>query len=165
MYEAPGPGLPPAPARVVGPAIQNLAAARLGRGFVPLAFLVLVGLARIVSADGGGIAVAVGALASAAAMLAFGQRVVRTAFGHPRRPWMAWAAAGGLVPPTYGVWVLGWMGLREMAVASGPLAILGGVVTAALGLWVVRGWMKIVELQGLADAMTLGADRNQEDAA
>jgi hypothetical protein len=44
----------------------------------------------------------------AAAMIAYGQRVVQHAFGRPPRWWMALAAVGSSIPPAFGVYVLGW---------------------------------------------------------
>ena len=164
MPEAPPPGSPPPPGQVVGQAIQNLAASRLGRGFIPLALLLLVGLGLILTEGGGvGFMLALGAPLSAAAMLAFGQRVVQSAFGRPRRPWMAWAAVAGLLPPAYGIWVMAWLGLRGLAAATGPTDMVVAGVDAVLGFWSLRSWLRIVELQRLAEAMTLDFSVNREE--
>lgn len=157
MPRNPEPDRPaPAPAQVVGPVIQDLAAARLGRAFVPLVLLVLFGLGGILRGGGAeAFLLAVGGPVSAGAMLAFGMRVAHAAFGRPRRPWMAWAAVAGVLPPTYGIWVLAWLGLRRLAAGGGAPNLLVGLVLASLGFWVLRSWLRIVELQRLAEAMTL----------
>ncbi|GMV06118.1 MAG: hypothetical protein AMXMBFR53_23940 [Gemmatimonadota bacterium] len=142
--------------QVVGRAIQDLAAVRLGRGFVPLALLFLLGLGQML-ARSGGFVLAAGAPLSAGAMLAYGMRVVQRAFGRGGRPWMAAAAAAGLVPPAFGVYVLGWEGLRGVAQASGFASGAAGLLLAVLGTWVLRAWMQILELRRLADTMALGA--------
>jgi len=142
--------------KVVGRAIQDLAAVRLGRGFIPLALIFLLGLGRML-ARSGGFLLAAGAPLSAGAMLAFGLQVVQRAFGRRPRPWMVVAAAAGLVPPVFGVYVLGWEGLRGVAQASGFASAASGVLLSVLGAWVLRVWIQLLELRRLADTMTLGA--------
>lgn len=164
-----GPRVPPSPAGetnptlVVGRAIQDLAAARLGRAFLPLALLLASGVVGMVMGRGvQGFALAVGAPLSAGTMLAFGQRTVRRAFGGPPRPWMAWAAVGGLVPPAYGIWVMAWLGFRGLTVAQRPRETLLAILFAALGLWLLRSWLRIVELQQLAAVMTRDSEGGEE---
>ncbi|NJD17948.1 MAG: hypothetical protein FIA95_01500 [Gemmatimonadetes bacterium] len=142
-------------AQTVGRAIQKLAAARLGRGFVPLALLFLVGIAQMLRGSGG-LVLALGAPISAGAMLAYALRVVERAFGRPSRPWMPLAGAAGVVPPAFGLWVLGWLGLRALAGGGGVIATVSAVVLTALGAWVLRAWLKILELHTLAEAMSVG---------
>jgi hypothetical protein len=151
---------PPAPNQVVGPAIQRLAAARLGRGFLPLGVLLLVGLGEMISGrvpGSGPLLLAVGAPASAGAMLAYGLGVVQRAFGRERRPWWPLATAGGLVPLAFGVYVLGWRGLRLVAGWNGIPEVLTGVFFTLLGFWILRSWQRLSELETLATVMTLGA--------
>lgn len=152
--DAPGPA--PSPQQVVGGAVQELAATRLGRAFVPLTLLLLMGLGGILTGRGTeSFLVAIGAPLSAGAMLAYGLRVAEWAFGRPRRAWMAWSAMAGILPPTYGIWVLAWLGLRGVAMGGGLAPVSAGVVSTALGFWTLRSWLRIVELQRLAEAMTL----------
>lgn len=152
------------PHQIVGEAIQNLAAKRLGRGFLPLGALLLLGLGTLVTTGGrAAFALAVGAPVSAGAMLAFAQRVVRRAFGHPWERWMAWAAVAGLTPLGYGLWVMAWLGLRGLARAGGITDVLMAVVCAGLGVWTLRSWMRIVELQRLAEVMSVAAPGERED--
>lgn len=159
---------PPTPAddgaarRQVAEAIQKLAAARLGRAFVPLAALVLLGVAHI-AVGRGGFVLAGGAALSALAMLAYGLQVVKQAFGHRRTAAMA-AAAAGLVPAAYAVWVLGWLGLRALAVASGLLPAGWALLHVALGLWLVRRWLQILELSRLAATMATALPGDGESA-
>lgn len=144
------------PHQVVGRAIQKLAAARLGRGFVPLALLFLLGLGRLLAAEGGGVWLAMGAPLSAAAMFAYGLRVTQRAFGRPHRRWMTSAAVGGLVPIAFGLYVFGWLGLRTLARWEGSVAVMSGIACTLLGLWSLRSWMKLSELQRLAEVMAFG---------
>ena len=147
--------LPGAAVQTVGLAIQKLAAKRLGRAFTPLTLLFLGGLGQML-ATGEGFLLAAGAPLSALAMLAYGLRVVQRSFGKPRRLWMALAVAGGIVPTAYGLWVLGWGGLRALASAEGIVAVAVALVTSVLGLWVLRAWVRILELSRLAEVMALG---------
>lgn len=140
----------------VAHAIQRLAAARLGRAFVPLGVLVGMGVAQALTGRGG-LLLAAGAPLAALAMLGYGLRVVQGAFGRPRRPWMALAALASVVPPAYALWVLGWLGLRGLASAGGIFS--GGWAAAHLlvGIWLLRGWMRLLELSRLAEAMSAAA--------
>lgn len=138
----------------VGRAIQKLAAARLGRAFIPLAVLLLLGVAQIALLRGG-MLLAGGAALSAAAMLAFGLQVVNRAFGRGNRAWMAVATAAGLVPAAYSLWVLGWLGLQGVATAEGLFAGSWAALHLLLGIWLVRRWLQILELSRLAETMAL----------
>ncbi|MGD8319714.1 MAG: hypothetical protein PVJ02_04655 [Gemmatimonadota bacterium] len=143
----------------MGRAVQDLAAARLGRGFLPLAVLALLGLGRVLVDGPGasGLAILVGAPASGVAMLAYGLRAVQISFGRRRRRWMGVAAIGSLVPPGYALWVLAWPGLRTIARWEGPGPVIVGVVYLALGAWALRAWIRLLELQRLAVTMRLDA--------
>ncbi|MGB1779917.1 MAG: hypothetical protein ACPHQP_10210, partial [Longimicrobiales bacterium] len=66
---------PPDPREAVNAAIQNLMASRLGRGFVPLGLLFVWGVGSMFL--GGGVTLPGGAVAAAAAMLAYGLRIVQ----------------------------------------------------------------------------------------
>jgi len=142
--------------QVVATAVQDLVAKRLGRGFVPLVVLFLVGvMQRLFASGGGALWLSGGALATAAAMLAYGLRISQRAFGQPHRVWMSLAMLGSLVPPVFGLYVLGWLGLRRMATGGGFAAIGVGIAFAAVGSWVMRSWMKVVEVERLAQVMTM----------
>jgi hypothetical protein len=142
--------------RVVATAVQDLVAKRLGRGFVPLGVLFIVGVAQRLAASGGGaLWLSAGALATAGAMLAYGLRISQRAFGKPHTAWMSLAMLGSLVPLVFGLYVLGWLGLRRMATGEGLTAIGVGIAFAAMGSWVMRSWMKVVEVERLAQVMTM----------
>jgi hypothetical protein len=158
---------PPA-AQVVGTAIQNLMAARLGRAFLSVAAVGLVGLGRALLETppvGDAWALAAGALATAAAMLAYGQRVVQRALGRTARPWMGAALVGSLVPPVYGVYVVGWHGLRGIAEGGGGGAGLHAILLTGAGVWVLRSWMRIVEIERLAGVMAMDTHTHEEGSA
>ena len=149
--------LPEAQRQVVGAAIQKTMAARLGRGFLPLALLATVAIAELITAGGWGAAGWVllgGSASTAVAMLAYGLRVVQRTFGRSPRPWMIGAGVGGVVPPVFGVYVLGWRGLRAFATAEGVLGVLLATAFAAAGVWVLRSWMRVVEVERLASVMS-----------
>ena len=151
----PAPGPETDPGQIVGRAIQDLTAARLGRGFVPLGILALTGLVDLVLGGLGrvqGWALLLGAPVAAGAMLAYGLRGVQQAFGRPDRPWMALAAGGALLPLAFGLYVLGWLGLRGMA-QGGAASLALGAFLALLGGWALHGWVRVMEVRRLAEAM------------
>jgi hypothetical protein len=163
---------PPVPPRqAVASAIQDLIAARLARGFVPAALLFAAGVARLVAplplggpVNSGGLALSAGALLSAGAMLAHGQRVVQESFGRPHMPWMSVARWGSAVPVLYGLYVLAWWGLRGVARGGGLAGAALGIVFAVMGTWLLRSWMRVVEVERLARVMTLGLEQGGEEA-
>jgi hypothetical protein len=91
-------------------------------------------------------------------MLAQGQRVVEEAFGRPPRPWMRVARWGTGAPLVYGLYVLGWRGLRQLAQGDGLAGLALGIVFAFLGTWVLRSWTRVVEVERLARLMTFGLE-------
>ena len=146
--------------QVVGGAIQKLMAARLGRAFLPLGVLFAFGFAGLLRGSPGAFGVALGAVAAGGAMLGYGLRVVQRTLGRPRRVWMLVASAASVVPPLYALYVLGWRGLRAMAEGGGSMALLVGAVHFVLGVWVLRSWMRVLELERLARIMTMGSDHD-----
>lgn len=130
-------------------------AARLGRGFIPLAIAFVVGVIRLLVSAESGLALPLGALAAGSAMLAYGMRVSQRAFGRPHRRWMSAAMLGSLVPPLFALYVLGWLGLRGLATGEGAGAWGAGIGFAFLGSWTMRSWMKVVEVERLAQVMTV----------
>ena len=146
---------PGSPRHVVASAVQDLVAKRLGRGFVPLAVLFLIGVAEPFAGVGPGVPLmSLGALAAGVTKLAYGLRISQRAFAHPHRAWMSWAMLGSLVPPLFALYVLGWRGLRQLATGNGVGGLGAGLVFAALGTWAMRSWMKVVEVERLAQFMT-----------
>lgn len=156
----------PAPEQAIGKAIQDITAVRLGRGFVPLAGMAVAGVVQLGLAglgSGEGWFLALGAAATAGAMLAFGLRNVQLAFGRPAKPWMSLAMVGSFVPPLFTFYVLAWRGLREVATGPGVAERIVGVLMTLLGLWALRSWMKLVEVRDLARAMSpiVGLDERE----
>ena len=149
------PDLPPDALQLVGRAIQDLAATRLGRAFLPLALVFLVGVGEMLTGARGW-DLAFTAPLAAAAMLAHGLRVVQQAFGRPHRWWMGLTPVVGILPLGLGLYVLGWRGLKTLAAYSGLSELFSGVFFTVLGLWVLRVWTKLLELGTLADAMVIG---------
>jgi hypothetical protein len=146
----------PTPRHVVATAVQELVAARLGRGFVPLAILLVVGAAQGLFASGeGDLLLPLGAVGAGCAMLAYGLRISQRAFALPHRAWMSWAMLGSLVPPLFALYVLGWRGLRQLATGRGLGEFGIGIAFAVLGTWTMRSWMKVVEVERLARVMTM----------
>jgi hypothetical protein len=147
-------------ARAVGDAIQNLMAVRLARGFVPLGALFALGIGLWLLGGPGGQAVAFGAILAAGAMLAYGLRIVQRALGRPRRFWMSLAMGASVVPPAYALYVLGWRGLRGLAVSQTTWALALATIHFALGVWVLRVWMRVVEIERLAKIMNMNANED-----
>ncbi|MGD8729560.1 MAG: hypothetical protein PVF90_07630 [Gemmatimonadota bacterium] len=142
--------------QVVATAVQDLVATRLGRGFVPLAVLFLVGIAEQFLGDGfHAPVISLGALGAAVTMLAYGLRISQRAFDRPHRAWMSWAMVGSVVPPLFALYVLAWRGLRVIAGGGGATAVAVGIAFAAMGAWAMRAWMKVVEVERLAQVMTI----------
>jgi hypothetical protein len=152
--------LPPPALQAVGTAIQNLAAARLGRAFVPLALLFLVGVGEMLT-GARGLALAAGAPLTAGAMLLYGLRVVQRAFGRAERRWMVLVPAAGILPLGLGLYVLGWRGLRALTALDGLPGMVGGVFFTLMGAWLLRVWVKLLELGRLADTMVVGDETGE----
>jgi len=127
----------------------------MGRAYVPLGVLVVVEVVRFAAGAAGAAGLALGALVAGLATLAYGMRTVHRALGRPRAAWMTVAAAGSVVPPAYGLWVLGWAGLRALTegAAAGPL--LTAILHAGVGVWVLRTWLGVLEIERLAQIMLL----------
>jgi len=160
-------GPPVAPRTAVATAIQNLVAARLGRGFLPAGAIFLTGLVELGTGglgDRGGWVLAVGALASAGAMLAYGLRIVQEAFGRRPRLWMVPARWGSVLPLLFGLYVLGWRGLRQLALGEGASGLFVGIVFAGVGTWILRAWMRVVEVEQLARLMTVNLEEGGKRA-
>jgi len=149
------------PQQVVGVAVQKLAAARLGRGFVPLAILLPAGVAQMLRdgyATPSAMILVVGAPLVALAMLAYALRIVQRAFGRPARAWMSLAMVGSLLPPTFAVYVFAWPGLRMLFGGGGLSGFASAVLFTVLGAWVLRSWMKVVQVERLARVMSMNLD-------
>lgn len=163
IEESPGDAPEPPHVRsVVADAIQELMASRLGRGFIPLALLFGVGGAGFVRSSGTGLSTALGAVGASAAMLVYGLRVVQRTADRSHRPWMSLAMLASVVPPVYAVYVLGWIGLRGLTSGHGAGGVVTAILHVALGVWVLRAWMSIVELERLARIMSMNLDGDGE---
>ena len=152
---------PAAPEQAVGRAIQGLMATRLGRGFMPLALLAMVGLLELLSFDftgGGGLVLVLGALAAGVAMLSFGLRASQLAFARAERQWMSAAMLSSFVPPGFALYVLGWRGLRFFVVGSGVSGFVTSIFFTVMGLWAMRSWMRVVEVERLSLVMVPGVE-------
>ena len=154
---------PPSPQALVADAIQDLAATRLGRGFRPLAMLFVLGAVGMVSGVAGAFWVASGALVSGGALLASAMRTVQRSIGRPERFWMSFVDTASLAPPLYGVILVAWRGLRGMAIAGGPVAFVSAILHVVLGVWVLRCWVRVIEIEQLARVMVLNVDSAGEE--
>jgi len=140
----------------VGRVIQDLMAGRLGRGFVPLGVLSVVGLRELLSIDfiaGDGLVLVLGAIAAGVAMLSCGLRVSQLAFGPAKRPWMSAAMLFSLIPPGFAVYVLAWRGLRLFVVGTGVSGLATAGFFTVAGAWTMYSWTKVAELERLSLAM------------
>jgi len=146
--------VPPDSQRTVEGAIQTLMAARLGRAFIPLGIVFVVGLLRVIFTPHAAMSVPAGAVVAVVATLGYGLRVVQKALSRPPRAWMTVAAVTGLITPLYGLYLLGWEGLRLLSLSSlAQLAV--ATLHVGLGVWVLRSWMKVVEIERLARIMLM----------
>ena len=140
----------------MGRVIQDLMAGRLGRGFVPLGVLSVVGLRELLSIDfiaGAGLVLVLGAIAAGVAMLSCGLRVSQLAFGPAKRPWMSAAMLFSLIPPGFAVYVLAWRGLRLFVVGTGVSGLATAGFFTVAGAWTMYSWTKVAELERLSLAM------------
>ena len=152
---------PVAPEQAVGRAIQELMASRLGRGFLPLGLLAIVGLLELLSFDfigGGGLALVLGAIAAGVAMLSFGLRVSQLAFGREERRWMSAAMLFSLIPPGFALYVLAWRGIRFFVVGSGVSGFLTSIFFTVVGGWAMHSWTKVAEVGRLSQVMASGRE-------
>jgi hypothetical protein len=137
-----------------------MTARRLGRAGFPLAVLALTAAAGVVlDPSPHWLAVLGGAPVAALALLALGMRGVARAYGAREGGWSAVPAALWVVPWGYGVYVLGWPGLLALrdAVAGGGRSGGLAVVTALLGLQVLRTSAKVGEVARLGGVMGGGS--------
>ena len=135
-------------------AIQTLMAARLGRAFVPLGILFAVGFLRVILSPPSGLIVPVGSVITVLATLGYGMRVVQRALSRPARAWMGVALVTSVIPPSYALYLVGWEGLRLLSFSS-PTQFAVAILHAALGVWVLRSWMQVVEIERLARIMLM----------
>jgi hypothetical protein len=78
---------------------------------------------------------------------------------------MGAALVGSTVPPAYGVYVFGWHGLRGLAQGGGAGAVLIAILLTGAGVWVLRSWMRIVEVERLAGVMAMDTHRHEGGSA
>ena len=98
-------------------------------------------------------------------MVAFGLRTVQLALGRPFKKWMSAAMIASMIPPAFTFYVFAWRGLREVAVADGAAMRLTGVLLTLVGIWALRSWMKVVEVQNLARAMAVDTGLDEGEVA
>lgn len=150
--------------RAVAGVVQTMVASRLGRAFLPLLPVVLFGAVQMalrgpLAADYA--VLALGGLAAGASMLLYGNGAVRRALGR-RGDAAAWlGTASGLVAYAFAFWLLGFRGLRPVALVTAGEAGAGTllpallfVVLAARILWDLS---RLTELHRLARTMTVPA--------
>jgi hypothetical protein len=77
---------------------------------------------------------------------------------------MVLARWGSGLPLLYGLYVIGWLGLRQLAAGDGLRGFGLGIVFAVLGAWVLRSWMRVVEVERLARLMTFGLEERGDEA-
>lgn len=129
-------------------------ARRLGRAFLPLAALFLVGTLLLVLRGGTAAAVVmVGAPVAAGAALAHGLRTARQAGGGATRSWTALVSAGGAPCWIYALIVLG-LGLRWLVPEPWSWSGFGvGFLHTLLALWLLKAWWQLSEVRGMVDVL------------
>ena len=143
------------PTAGVRDAVQNLMAARLGRAFLPLGVVGAVHFGRILVGVPGALWVALGAVFATLTTLAYGLRVVQRALERPQRLWMTVAGATNLIGPAFGLYLLSWEGLGRIAPATEPLTVVVAILHVGLGVWVLRTWWQVMEIERLARIMLM----------
>jgi hypothetical protein len=158
---------PTATREAVAASIRVIAARRLGRGFLPLAFLAVCAVGGWALGGLSGavvLGVVLGSPLVAAAFLGMGQSAVRVAAGWPSTG--LWAAAGGawVVPWAWGGWVLVVAGVLpgRVALGEGAWAQLGvAMACGVLAARVLRDSLRIGELRRLAETMIVPAPEEE----
>ncbi len=130
-------------------AVQRTAAATLGRGFVPLMALGLTGLiqgllGRLFATEV--VTLVLGSVATAAAMLAYGQLAVHKAFGRPKRAWMLAASLSGLLPYVFGVYVVVGFGFMPLRGGLGLGRVIATLFFVGTGAWCLRSQWRLTDL-------------------
>jgi hypothetical protein len=148
-----------APLLAVGSAIQNLVATRLGRGFVPMAIMLGFGVVQFASEGWtrSSVELVAGSMLAALAMLGYGLRVARLAFGHAERLWMDFAMSASIIPPVFSLCLLVWRGLRGFVSGEGLSGVATAIFFTIIGGWAMRAWMRVVEVERLAGVMSMGS--------
>ena len=150
--------------RAVTGVVQRLAAARLGRAFLPLGALCLLGVAELVTAATGGRGWMLlgGGVASAVGLLAYGNTAVLRALGRGDSPRGRAGQLAGLVSYLYALWVVGDPGLRSLAAAGGGGAqalALAYFALGALHLWQISRLSELLRLAGTMAVPAPGEER------
>jgi len=70
---------------------------------------------------------------------------------------MAAAMLFSLIPPAFALYVFAWRGLRFFVVGSGVSGLVTATFFTMMGVWAMRAWMKVAELERLSRAMQAGA--------
>ncbi len=142
----------------VARAVERLAAARIGRALPSLALLAVYGLVQSVRFGFGSadyLVVFLGALLSAASMVAYGTEAVNRVIG-TKRPWSGLIHRGSLVPYLFGGYLFVTRALQLMR-PSDRLNLGDLVVTLALMLvavFCIRSHWKLTEVHLLAREMS-----------
>jgi hypothetical protein len=110
---------------------------------------------RVAVGEPGAAWLAAGALAAGGATLGYGMRTVQRVSGRASAAWMRVVFAASVIPPGFGLWILGWEGLRVIALRATGLSVAAAILHAGLGVWVLRTWLKVLEIERLAQIMLL----------
>lgn len=159
----------PDPAQAVGTAVQRTAAAILGRGFLPLMALGITGLVegwrgRLLAHEV--MALLLGSVLTAVAMLAYGQLAVHKAFGRPKRAWMPVASISGLLPYVFGVYVVVGFGLMPLRGGLGLGRVIATLFFVGTGAWCLRSQWRLTDLHRFVGSLSeLTGAPDEQDAA
>jgi hypothetical protein len=149
---------------VIAGGIETLVARRLGRAFVPLGLLFTVGALELAFAQSPilGLLTAGGAVLTAMEMLGYGLRITRRTLGEPTDLWMDLVLIASVLPLLFATWVVAWRGLRGMARSGFAPGLALPVVMTLVGAWVLGSWMKLVEVERLAQVMVVHTSDDRE---
>ena len=62
------------------------------------------------------------------------------------------------VPPGFALYVLLWRGLRFFVVGSGVSGVVTSIFFTVMGVWAMRSWMRVVEVERLSLVMVRGVE-------
>ena len=98
-----------------------------------------------------GLWMALGAVASAAAMLWYGLTIVREPSRSAGR--LVVGLVVNVIPTAFGLYVVGWAGLKRLAATTSGLGVGVAILYVLLGVWVLRSWLRLREVRRLAEVM------------
>ena len=112
------------------------------------------------------VALVLGSVLTAAAMLAYGQLAVHRAFGRPKRGWMVAASMSGMLPYLFGLYVVVGFGLMPLRDGLGLGRVIATLFFVGTGAWCLRSQWRLTDLHLFVRSLAEAAGApGEQDAA